>query len=238
VPVNRPTKPHGQEWLCSSAFSIVSDHGVLEVGSFQLHVGQIDFAEAGERQVRAGKIRAAKICLPQDGPPQHRFVQFRGTQVPAKQLRAAQIGLAQIRAFEQGLRKIAISQIRLSHVSSAQIRVAEFRSPQVGFAQIAAREVGSSQIAFLQVRAGKIGAGKIGAFPARMPLMEFLVGLQNVLKLFTFVSNGFRLSLTGSAARTQRQRPSHGYQIKSACPYSTEFEPRHQPGGILNTILA
>ena len=90
-------------------------------------------------------------------------------------------------------RKIAISQIRLAHVRAAQIGVAEFRSAQVGFPQVASREVRSGQIAFLQIRAGKIGAGKIGAFAARMPLMEFLVRVQDVLQLLAFVSNGLRL---------------------------------------------
>ncbi len=194
----RLIKPHSQEWLCyfrasRSAFSIVPYHGVLQVGAVQLDVGQIDFAEAGERQVRAGKISAAKICLPQNRPAQNCFVQFRGAQVSAKQFRAAQIGFAQIRAFEPGFREIAISQIRPAQVRPAQIRVAEFRSAQVGFPQVAAREVGAGQIAFLQIRAGKIGAGKIGAFPARMPFMEFFVRVQNVLELFAFMSNGLRL---------------------------------------------
>jgi hypothetical protein len=120
-------------------------------------------------------------------------VQFRGAQISAEQFRAAQISFAQVRAFEPGFRKIAISQIRLAHVRAAQIGVAEFRSAQVGFPQVASREVRSGQIALLQIRAGKIGAGKIGAFPARMPLMEFLVRVQNVFQLLAFVSNGLRL---------------------------------------------
>ena len=177
----------------SSAFSIVPDHGVLQVRAIQLYVGQIDFPEAGERQVRAGKIRAAKIRLPQNRPPQNRFVKFRGAQISAEQFRAAQIGFAQVRAFEPGFRKIAIPQIRLAHVRAAQIGVAEFCSAQVGFPQVAPREVRPGQIAFLQIRAGKIGAGKIGAFPARMALMEFLVRVQNVFQLLAFVSNGLRL---------------------------------------------
>ena len=120
-------------------------------------------------------------------------MQFRGAQISTKQFRAAQIGLAQIRAFEPGFRKIAISQIRLAHVRAAQIGVAEFRSAQVGFPQVASRKVGAGQIAFLQIRAGKIGAGKIGAFPARMPLMEFLVRVQDIFQLLAFVSNVLRL---------------------------------------------
>ena len=123
----------------ASAFSIVPDYGVLQVGAVQLDVGQIDFAEAGQGQVRAGKIRAAKICLTQYRSPQNRFVQFRGAQISAKQFRAAQIGFAQVRAFELGFRKIAISQIRLAQVRAAQIRVAELGSAQVGFPQVASR---------------------------------------------------------------------------------------------------
>jgi hypothetical protein len=73
--------------------------------------------------------------------------------------------------------------------------VTEFCSAQVGFPQVAAREVGPGQIALLQVRAGKIGAGKIGAFPARMPFVKFLVRVQNVLQLLALVSNGLRLPL-------------------------------------------
>ena len=177
----------------ASAFSIVPDDCVFQVCAVQLDVGEIDFTETGERQVRTGKICAAKIGLAQHCPPQDCFVQFRGTQISSKQFRAAQIGLAQIRAFEKGFRKIAVPQIRVAQVRAAQIRVAELGSAQVGFAQVAAREIGPGQIALLQIGAGKIGAGKIGAFPARMALMEFLVRVQNVFQLLAFVSNGLRL---------------------------------------------
>ena len=120
-------------------------------------------------------------------------MQFRGAQISAKQFRTAQIGLAQVRAFEPGFRKIAIPQIRAAHVRPAQIGVAEFSAAQVGFPQVATRQVGPGQIAFLEILAGKIGAGKIGAFPAGIPLMEFLVRVQNVFELLAFVSNRLRL---------------------------------------------
>ena len=120
-------------------------------------------------------------------------MQFRGPQVSAKQFRTAQIGLAQIRAFELRFRKIAISQIRVAQVRAAQVRVAELGSTKVGFPQVASREVGAGQVAFLQVGAGQVRAGKIGALPARIPFMEFLVRVQNILQLLAFVSNGLRL---------------------------------------------
>jgi hypothetical protein len=73
--------------------------------------------------------------------------------------------------------------------------VAELCPAQVRVSQDAAREVGSGQIPLLQILTRKIGARQIGALAARLPLVKLLVRVQDVLQLFTFVSNGRPLAL-------------------------------------------
>jgi hypothetical protein len=91
--------------------------------------------------------------------------------------------------------------------------MAQFGAAQVGFAQVAARQIGSGQIAFFQILAGKISAGEIGALAAGMPLVEFLVGVQDVLQFLTFVSNGVFLS-------QPRRRPRERWAYSGASNFS------------------
>jgi hypothetical protein len=98
----------------------------------------------------------------------------------------------------------------------AEIGIAQLGAADVGAPQIAAGHEASGQIAAAQIGVRKIGSGEIAAKAARLPAMEFFMGLENLRDPLAAMTNAFGLAQS-FAAGNEVQQSHHSTPLFCRC---------------------